>query len=170
MVLMAGAMFGPIYAIFVEGIGGNLLDASMAYAVYAAAAGAVTLASGRIADKIKENELITVLGYLIIAIGYFGYLGVQSIWGLLVVQAVVGMGEAIYSPAYDAVYSKHLDGHKSGTQWGAWESLNYLTLAVGAATGGGLVALFGFRAMFAVMAVLCVMSAVFIWRLPRRVL
>jgi predicted MFS family arabinose efflux permease len=169
-VLIAAAMFGPIYALFVKDIGGDLLDASFAYAIYALAAGLITLKSGAIADRIKENEMITVLGYVIIAAGYFGYLLVDSVLGLLIVQAIIGLGEAIYSPAWDAIYSKHLDGHRSGTSWGAWESINYFTLAFGAIAGGTLAAFFGFPAMFIAMGVLCLLSAVFIWRLPRKVL
>jgi len=34
MILLAGAMLGPIYAIFVEKVGGNLLDASIAVVLH----------------------------------------------------------------------------------------------------------------------------------------
>ena len=64
MILLAGAMLGPIYALFVEDIGGDLLDASIAWAVFALAAGFTTLITGKYADKIKESELILVLGYV----------------------------------------------------------------------------------------------------------
>lgn len=169
-VLIAAAMFGPIYALFVKDIGGDLLDASYAYAIYALAAGLITLKSGKIADKMKESEMVMVWGYLIIAAGYFGYVLVNSVLSLLVVQAIIGFGEAIYSPAWDAIYSKHLDGHRSGTSWAAWESINYFTLAFGAIAGGTLAAFFGFPAMFITMGILCLISAVFIWKLPRKVL
>ena len=38
--MFAGGLFGPLYAVFVEGIGGNLLTAGSAYSVFAVAAGA----------------------------------------------------------------------------------------------------------------------------------
>ena len=56
MILLAGAMLGPIYALFVEEIGGNLLDASFAGGMFALAAGITTFISGKYSDKIKENE------------------------------------------------------------------------------------------------------------------
>lgn len=71
IILFAGAMMGPIYALYVEKIGGDLLDASFTFALYAFAAGIMTLISGRYADKIKENELIVVLGYGLIGFGFF---------------------------------------------------------------------------------------------------
>lgn len=170
LILMAGAMLGPIYAIFVEKIGGDLLDASIAGAIFAFAAGCTTFISGKISDKIKENELIIVFGYSIMALGFFLYFWVDSIIFLFIVQVVIGLGEAIYSPAFDAVYSKHLDGQKSGSQWGAWESMNYFTTAIGAIIGGGLVTLFGFKAIFLIMAILSLSSALYIFQLKRSVL
>jgi len=170
LVLIASAMLGPIYALFVKEIGGDLLDASYAFGVFALAAGITTLFSGKYSDKIKENELIVVFGYGIMGIGFFSYMLVNSIWALLVVQVIIGLGGAIYSPAFDAVYSKHLDSYKSGREWGAWEAINYFTAAFGAVTGGFLVTFFGFNTMFVIMGLLCFASAFYILRLPRKVL
>jgi MFS family permease len=170
LILIAGAMLGPIYALFVEKIGGDLLDASYAFGAYALAAGVTTLISGKYADKLKEGELVVVFGYGIMGLAFFGYILVNSIWSLLVIQILIGLGEAIYVPAFDAVYSKHLDGRKSGREWGAWESINYFTTALGAISGGFLVTLFGFNIMFVVMGLLSFASAVYILRLPRRIL
>ena len=169
-ILIAGAMLGPIYALFVKKIGGDLLDASYAFGVFALAAGTTTLISGKYADRLKENELIIVLGYGILGIGFLGYTLVNSIWSLLVIQIIIGLGEAIYTPAFDAVYSKHLDDHRSGREWGAWEAVNYFTIAFGAVAGGFLVTFFGFNTMFVVMGLLCFVSAIYIFRLPRRIL
>jgi len=170
MILLAVAMLGPIYALFVERVGGSLLDASFAGALFALTAAITTFVSGKYVDKVKENELIVVAGYLIMAAAFFSYLLVGSVIELFLVQIVIGFGEAIYSPAFDAVYSKHLDGRKSGKQWGAWESMNYLTAAIGAAIGGFIVTWFGFEAVFMVMAGLCFTSALYIYKLPREVL
>lgn len=163
-------MLGPIYALFVEKIGGDLMDASMAGGIFAFAAGITTLVSGKYSDKVKENELIVVAGYAIMGVGFLLYTFVDSIFFLFAVQIVIGLGEAIYSPAFDAVYSKHLDGHKSGRQWGAWESMNYFTAAVGAVVGGSIVTVFGFQALFVFMAALCFGSALYIYHLKRSVL
>jgi len=111
-----------------------------------------------------------VLGYTIMGTGFLLYFRVDSIIFLFVVQAIIGLGEAIYSPAFDAVYSKHLDGHRSGTQWGAWESMNYFMTAIGAVLGGALVTVFGFQFLFVIMAFLCYFSAVYIYHLRRNIL
>ena len=170
LILMAGAMFGPIYAIFVEKIGGDLMDASFAWSAFALAAGITTFISGHFSDKMKENELLVVAGYVIMGIGFAGYMLVDSIIMLLIVEAVLGVGEAVYSPPFDAVYSKHLDGHRSGSHWGAWESMYYFVMTAGAIAGGYVANHFGFNMLFTIMALLCFSSALYIYKLPRRVL
>jgi MFS family permease len=170
LILIAGAMLGPIYALFVESLGGSLLDASMAGAIFALAAGLMSLISGKFSDRIKESELVVVFGYTLIGIGFLLYNFVSSIWFLFVVQVIIGFGGAIYAPVFDAIYSKHLDKGKEGKEWGAWESMNYFTAAAGAILGGLIVTYFGFNAIFTIMAVLCFLSAIYIYFLPRNVL
>ncbi len=170
LILLSAAMFGPIAALFVEEIGGDLMDASIAAGIFAIVAGITTLVSGKYADKLKEPELIIVSGYSLMGFGFFLFLIVDSVIFLFIVQAIVGLGEAIYSPAFDAIYSKHLDGKKSGSQWGAWESMNYFTAASGALIGGVIVTLFGFQALFIIMSLLCFGSGMYIYRLQRTVL
>ncbi|MFA6252208.1 MAG: MFS transporter [Candidatus Paceibacterota bacterium] len=169
-ILAATAMLGPIYARFVEKIGGSILDTSYAFCTYAFAAAITTLISGRYVDRLKENELVLVCGYIVMGLSFFGYMFVDSIWSLLLVQVLIGFGEAIYAPAFDALYSKHLDGRQAGREWGAWESIYYFMVSFGAITGGFLVVTFGFNAMFIIMGSLCLVSAVYILRLPRKML
>jgi len=170
MVLIAGAMLGPIYALFVESIGGSLLDAGLTGGIFALAAGLTTLIAGKYANKIKENELIIVFGYVVMGIGFLLYTQINSILSLFAIQALIGFAEAIYSPAFDAIYSKHLDGRKAGRQWGAWESMNYFSIAIGAGAGGAVATFLGFNFLFITMASLCFLSAVYIYILPRYVL
>jgi len=166
-VLLAGAMLGPIYALFVEKIGGSLLDASLTGGVFALTAGIATLIAGKFADKLKRKELIIVFGYTAMGIGFLLYTLVNSIIFLLAVQVLIGLAEAMYSPAFNALYSKHLTRNKAGQEWGAWEATNYFSIAIGAAAGGAVVTNFGFNAIFIAMAVLCFASALYIYNLPR---
>ncbi|MBU1036466.1 MFS transporter [Patescibacteria group bacterium] len=170
LILLAAAMLGPIYSLFVEEIGGSLLDASLAGGIFALTAGIVTLISGKYSDKVKENELIVVLGYVFMGIGFLLYTVVNSIWFLFLVQVIIGLGEAIYSPAFDAVYSKHLTKRKSGKQWGIYEAATYFTAAIGAVIGGFIVTYLGFNVIFVLMGVLCLGSALYIYQLPRKAL
>ncbi len=162
-ILLAGAMLGPIYALFVKEIGGDLLDASIAGAVFAFAAGITVVVSGKFGDSVKENKFILLLGYFLMGLGFLLYMFVESLIVLLLVQVIIGLGEAVYAPIFDALYSKHLDRGKYATEWGVWESMDYFTSAFGAIAGGFFVTYFGFKAMFFLMALLCFSSCIYIW-------
>ncbi|MDD2678747.1 MAG: MFS transporter [Candidatus Nanoarchaeia archaeon] len=170
LVLLASYMLGPIYALFVVDIGGDILDAGLTVSIYALAAAITTIISGVYADKIKENELIIVLGYLMLGLGFFLFIFVNNILMLFAVQAFIGMGEAIYSPANNAIYSKHLSKGNAGKDWSLWEVMSYLTYIVGATVGAYLVKNFGFDMLFLLLSGLCVFSASYIYFLPRKAL
>lgn len=101
-------------------------------------------------------------------IGYLLYTKVNSIWFLLIVQVIIGLGEAVYAPAFDVVYSNYLEGRKTGTQWGVLESLYYFTAASGALIGGLIVTKFGFKTLFIIMSILCFASSVYVYRFTKR--
>lgn len=171
LILLAAAMLVPISALFVEKIGGSLMDASIAGGLFALSAGIVTLLSGRLSDRVRHSEQILISGYVLMGSGFFLLQFVESITTLFAIQVLIGMGEAIYSPAFDKLYSKHLDIKKSGTEWGAWESMYYFMTAIGALIGGLLVTSFGFSALFLTMALLSFASGTYLYFLrPQRVL
>jgi len=170
LLLVATAMLGPLYAIFVEELGGDLLDAGATFAVFSFVAGVVILISGAMGDRAKEPELIIVAGYLITAIGFFAYAFVNSMVALMAVQVIVGVGLAVRAPVFDALFSEHLDKHREGIEWGAWDSMSYFAGAFGAVVGGYIASNFGFTYIFFIMAVLSLISAVYIYSLPRKVL
>lgn len=170
LVVFSGAMLGPIYALFVRDIGGDILDTGLAASVFMATAGIVVFLSGRFSDKMKETELVVALGYAIMGAGFLSYLLVHTVVQLLIVQVVIGLGQALCSPSFDALYSKHVDAKRSGSQWGAWESMNYFAIAFGALAGSTVVSIFGFQALFIIMSCFAFTSALYIYFLPRRVL
>ena len=165
LTLLAGGMLGPIYALFVEKVGGDLLDASLTGGMFSLAAGFTTLIMGKYTDKVKEEEIIVVIGYLIMGVGFALYAIVNSIWSLLLVQILIGFAESFYSPAFDSLYTKHTPKTKRGRAWGWWESLNYFTLAGGALIGGLIVKFLGFTPIFLIMSFLCISSALYIYKL-----
>jgi len=130
LILLAGAMLGPIYALFVEEVGGGLIEASFSVGIFALAAGGATLIFGKLSDKTRKKKGIVALGYLIIAAGFFLYTQVSGVMTLFIVQAVIGFGEALYVPSFDALYSKNVTKTKAGREWGAWEATNYFSVAI----------------------------------------
>jgi MFS family permease len=170
LILISGAMLGPIYALFVEKVGGDLLDVSIIATGFALVAGITTVLVGRLSDEIKESELIIVLGYFLIGVGFLLYLFVESVFFLFFVGTLIGFAEAIYSPAFDALYTKHMIKKKAGNVWGIWEGMFYFTSALGSLIGGVIVTYYGFNLIFIIMACLSFSSALYIYFLSRKIL
>jgi predicted MFS family arabinose efflux permease len=170
LVLTAEAMLAPIYAVFVTRIGGDILDAGITAAALAFGAGIASVISGRHVDTLKSKRMVIVYGYAVSGVAFLLYTQVNSVWQLAVVQLIVGLIRPLYGPAFDALYSVHLDKKREAEEWGAWEAVSYFTAGVGAIIGGALVALFNFDALFVGMAVLCFASALYVIKLPKRTL
>ena len=157
---LAGGLFGPIYAIFVERIGGDLLTAGTAYSAFALAAGIIIFFISKWEDKVKHQEKLIICGYALACLGYLGYLFVRNPIHLFIVQITFGAATAIGASAYDGLYSRHLDKGKFISGWGAWESMNWITLAISASLGGFIANTFGFRTLFMIMFILSLLALI----------
>lgn len=168
----AAGLFGPIYAIFVEKIGGGILAASWAWSVFAIVIGVTLLVMGRIEDRLKKDELVVVIGFALAAAGFLGYVFVSELWHLFLVQAILGFGWAFGTPALDSVYARNLEKGKTDSQWGAWEASMHIVSGISAFIGGIIATLLGFKVLFLLMfgvAVTAVFVAANILRKKRRV-
>jgi MFS family permease len=158
--MLAGGLFGPIYAVFVEEIGGDLLTAGAAYSGFAIAAGILIFLISRWEDHVKHKEKLIIAGYVFSCIGFAGYLLIKAPVHLFIVQIIFGLGEAVGTPAFDGMYSKHLDKGKFISEWGLWESMSYITLGVAAIAGGFLANTYGFKFLFWIMLGLSILGLV----------
>lgn len=157
---LAGGLFGPIYAVFVEQIGGDLLTAGSAYAAFAIAAGVLIVLISKWEDHFKHQEKLVVAGFVFSCLGFLGYLFIRQPWHLFVVQIVFGLGEAVGTPAYDGLYSRHLDKGKFASEWGLWEGMRWIVTAIAAAIGGFMANLYGFRFLFGIMFVISLIGLI----------
>ena len=148
--LFAGGLLGPIWAVYVEKIGGDILDASGAYGAFMLTAALTIYLLGKFEQHQRLKANFVVLGYFIGSIGYAGYLFVQNTTSLFLVQAILGLTVAIKDPAYDGLYSKFAKRHLT-LAWGEWEAMDYLAAGVSAIFGGLVANFFGFKTLFLLM-------------------
>jgi hypothetical protein len=168
--LLAMGMLTPIYAIFVEEIGGDILAASGAWALFTFTAGVLIWFSGRWQDKLRKQGIahkrFISFGYLIRCIAFLGYFFVASKFHLFAVQILLGIGVAASVPAYDSLYSKLLTKGRFASEWGAWEGMNMIVASIAAVIGGVVANYFGFKTLFLVMFGISLIGLVISIRLP----
>lgn len=143
-------MLGPIYAIFVQEMGGGILVASYSWAVYTAAVGSLILLFGRFEDRFNKRKVF-IAGRALNVVGIAGYLFVSSPLHLFIVQGILGIAVAMMNPTFEALYSRGLRRGREAFEWSVWEGSIYLAIALAAVLGGTVVALFGFQTLFITM-------------------
>ncbi len=149
--VLAAGMLGPINAIFVNEIGGDVLAAGASWAIFMLVSGIGILLMGRIQDKIKKDKLIIIIGYAMRSLGFLGYFFVSNIIQLFLVQVLLGISTVVLTPAYDSFYTKYLEKGKFASQWAAWESMWYIVSGSAALIGAFLVKIFSFKILFLIM-------------------
>jgi DHA1 family multidrug resistance protein-like MFS transporter len=171
-ILISLGMLVPIYALFVEQVGGSALSAGLTGGALAFASAIAALLSGKIIDKVPHDKTryFLVLGWSLIGASALLYLLVDNIAALFLVQILFGFVKTISSPAFDTLYARHLDKSSAGQEYGIWEASFFVTAGIGSVLGGLIVTQFGFDGIFISMSVLAFMAAAYIAALKKEVL
>ncbi len=154
-------MLGPLFVVFTERVGGDVLDITWAWATYLILAGVLYIVFGKIADKYGNAEKIMVCGYALNALFTFGYLFVSAPWHLFVVQAGLGIAAAMASPTGSSLYAKYEDKKHGGFQWGLVGGEAQIVTGLALIIGGYVVSLFSFTALFLIMGTIQVIATLY---------
>lgn len=147
-------LFGPIYAIFVKDIGGDVLEAGTAFGLYLIASGGLTLVFGHWQWLIKRSKPAILVGYSIFTLGQLGYLIIDSPGQLFIIQVMLGLATAILEPTWDGLYSQNLSNSQAAMAWSRWAAARDISSGIAAFIGGAIVAYYSFAVLFIVMGVL----------------
>lgn len=154
-------MLGPLFAVFTERVGGDILDVSWAWATYLILAGLLYIVVGKITDKYDNAEKMMVLGYTLNALFTFGYLFVSSPIHLFIVQAGLGIAVAMATPTWDTLYAKHQDRKNGGFQWGLAGGAAQIITGISVIIGGYIVSIASFTALFLTMGIIQVIATIY---------
>jgi len=149
--VFAAGMFGPIYALYVKDIGGDILDTGIAWSIFMIVSGIGMFFMGKVHDRIKKEKSIMLMGYALRAIVFLSYIYINSIAQLYFIQLLLGLSLIMTIPAYDSLYTKNLEKGKFASQWAAFESMYFTVQGVAAILGALIVTIFSFTALFIVM-------------------
>ena len=152
-------LIGPFYAVFVEQIGGSILDMGYSITVFGICTGILMIIIGKLSDQINK-ELITIIGYLLYAIGSLFYLLISSPWQLFVLQIIFAVGTACLSAPLTALFAKHIQKGKEGLQWGIEGGGSFIVVGIAVFVGTLIVDQWGFRILFLSMFAMQMMAVI----------
>lgn len=154
-------MLAPIFALFAERVGGDILDISWAWATYLILAGFLYIVIGKATDIYGNKEKTMVVGYALNALFTFGYLLVSAPWHLFVIQAGLGVAAAMASPTWDALYARHEEEKHSGFKWGLAGGTAQIITGIAIVIGGYIVNYWSFTTLFVIIGVIQIIATVY---------
>lgn len=168
--VFASSLLGPLYAIYVQGIDRNIISVSFSWAVFMFSSTIFMYFVSKYGDYIKEKEYLLAAGFLVRCLAWFGYIFVSNLSGLIALQIILGLGEALGTPSWDAIFAKHLDKNKEIMDYSDWNIVRNLMIAIATVVGGVLVTYFGFNLLFTLMGLLAFISFIGVLITPKKVL
>lgn len=144
-------MLGPLFAVYAQKIGGDILEISWAWATFLIMTGVMYILLSRIVKGRERKAKVMLIGYALNALFTFAYLFVSSPWQLLIVQAGLGFADALATPAWDALFAESYDKEHATFAWGLAGGQAHIITGVAIIAGGMIVNYFSFDALFITM-------------------
>ena len=154
-------MFAPIFGLFTQKIGGNILDISGIWAAYLVATGIFTILVGKLSDRNISKAKLMIIGYALNAIFTFCYLFVSSQLSLFLVQVGLGIASALATPTWNALYAQYEDREKAGQIWGMADGQSKVMTGLAVVLGGVIVNWLSFNTLFITMGTIQVIATLY---------
>lgn len=159
----AESMLVPMYAAFSEKVGGSILDAGIAYAVFSMATGLAVSLIGTRAWFQRHVRRFLILGFFGSALCDISYVFVRNRWQLFAVQVIAGLATGLIEPAWDSLFTDDI-GQSSAKRWSIWAGGTHLAAGAAAIVGGVIVAYFSFTVLFVTMSLIDTLAIFVAWR------
>ncbi len=151
---LSAGLLGPLFAVFAERVGGDVLDISWIWALFLIVSGLGIILVGKISDRFSlyTKMLLMLLGFALNALFSFGYLLVHAPIHLFIVQIGLAFSSIFANPTWYALYDKYSgDGAEDGSFWGYATGTQSMLAGFSLAVGGYIVSLFSFEVLFITM-------------------
>lgn len=168
--VLAGSLLGPLYALYVATFDKNILSVSITWASFLIATFVFTLTVSNFGDKIQDKRYLLMAGFLVRAFAWFMFIFAGNIFHFVLLQILLGLGEALGTPTFDAVFAEHLDKGRHIREYADWKLIVNGTTAVGTIIGGLIVTTLGFSWLFVAMSGLAMVAFFGMLVQPKKIL
>jgi DHA1 family quinolone resistance protein-like MFS transporter len=170
-VLTGFGLIQPILAIYINDgsvIGGTMITAGMASALFLLTKSVVQLPFGHYVDSHAGKERWLVLGTLLMASVPIIYLSANSIYHIYLAEVVYGLGSGLAYPTWLGLWSVNLDRGRESFQWSIYHTSTGMGTAATGAAGAAVASQMGFSATFMLAGLLCILGCLVLLVLERR--
>lgn len=140
----------PIYAFFIQNIGGGIMEASWAIAVYSIITGLATILIHRITWSHAHKLTFLWVGWFLWLSSVAIYFIMTNVYFLYISQILNALGTAMSEPIFDAEFSDKIKEDPLGG-WALFEGVTSIFTGVASIVGGLIASKFGFSVLIPVM-------------------
>lgn len=160
-------LFAPLFAIVIQDKGGDAASVGVIWGFYTLIVGVSMIIAGKLADKMHRLRAALVFGSLLLVIASFGYLFVNNLTQIAIVQAIFAIGFGMLTPSLKALYGKLEYSGKEATEWAYMDGGNMLVMSAAAIIGGFIVKNHGLAPLFIAMTVTQLLGTLVLLRAVR---
>jgi predicted MFS family arabinose efflux permease len=154
----------PIYAIYVERVGGSLLDIGIAFSIFNIVKGLFVILMGK-TDFYKKNlHTFIMYGFALSALCDCSYMFISNYIQFFFVQAIAGIALALINPAWEALYSDVEDTDEASEKWTFWNGGVDFIIGIAAIVGGLMIRFVGWNCLFTTMGLISLSSIYFAYK------
>ena len=162
LIVGAAGLFAPVFALFIaESVQGDETVAGIAAGLYLLSKSILQIPCAHYLDKIRgerDDFWFMFIFSLLAAIFPIFYIFVSTPLELYLVQLLLGFCIAFTYPSFMAIFTRHVDKHKEGTEWSIYFTLIDIVSALLAIIGGYLAYLAGFATLIIVVVIVSVLG------------
>jgi predicted MFS family arabinose efflux permease len=144
-------LFGPLFAIYAEKIGGDMLDITWAWALYLVVTGISYGLVGKLFMKSNYKQHAMIFGYALNAVLTFCYVFVHNTHQLFLLQIGLGIAEALSTPIWDSLFAANLEDKENSFHWSLASGHTHFVSGIAIGIGGLIANYVSFQALFIVM-------------------
>lgn len=176
----AVGLLAPIFALFIEDFivtDNTEVVAGIAMGAFLLTKSIMQIPIAEFIDRIrgeKDDFVILFISSIVVALIPLSYLFVHTPLQLYIVQLILGIGTAFTFPTYMAIFTRHIDKSKEGTEWGVYFTTTDLSSALLAVIGGYVASSQGFPTLIMIIVMVSVIGSLLLWpikpyiRMPKK--
>lgn len=153
-------LFGPLFAIYAEKIGGDLLDITWAWAFYLVTTGVFYFLVGKYYNHSEFKKHVMITGYALNALLTFCYIFVANPTQLFLLQIGLGIAEALSAPIWDALFASNMEDTENTFHWSLASGHTHLVSGIAIAIGGLIANFISFNALFLTMGIIQLIATI----------
>jgi len=168
-------LVGPVFAIFIiaDVEGATLITIGSAAGVYWLVRSIVQLPVALYLDK-KEGERddfhALIFSLMLSGVASFSFVLVENIFALFFVIAVKAVAFGFYTPAWSAIFSRHLDKKRYAFDWSLDNASVGIAFGLTAFLGSAIVSFLGFKTVFIIAGLLSFSAVMVLLSVPNLIL